>query len=104
MPLDGSQYMAKVSEQLRSTIERQPDTAHKAKVVHEALTAMDGLNAELSKLRKVLFQALVDEGWTQTAIAREYGMSTQRVSQLVTLPYTYRGSRPRVTEVPEVPE
>ena len=101
MPLTGSQYMAKVSAQLRAIIDRQPDTAHKAKVVHEALTGMDGLNAELSQLRKVLFQALVDEGWSQSDIAREFGMSTQRVSQLVKLPYTYRGSRPRTTNAPE---
>ena len=97
MPLDGSGYMAKVSEQLRAIIDRQPTTALKAKVVQQALVAADGLNTELSQIRKVLFQALVDEGWSQSDIGREYGMSPQRVNQLLTLPHTPRGTRGKQT-------
>lgn len=102
MALDIDRVLAKLEE-----IE---DPIEKIKAVGEDLGQIKHLTAELGRVRREQIEELISKGWSQNQIGREIGLTSSRMSQLLSSgPAPERaffgaGAKPVIVAVGEKPE
>ena len=86
MAQTAAEVVAGMVDTLRRGIDSITDSRARARVIHEAITALDSASRDLQVQRRAALRRLRGRGATYQDLADELGVTRQRIEQIINNP------------------